>query len=828
MSKSNSELKEIHYVVVVHGIGEQRPNETVPAVISRFAEARHMDYLQAEGKTAKQSKINNFVSMGKVAAQAGTKRKDGKISFAGENPWSQFEGIPQTYGAKVGNFNAVQSEGEEDVRFIDMYWADILDDYFKISGQSVQAWTDSVLSRLTNSGEYTGKDKQQRAWIMRVLTQVQETALFATKVSALPKVNFADDLNHVLDNVVGDIQIYGENRSVRGEAVARFHNLMEKIHEQHLQKFEIYNYDASKPNVKQRYTIDKSCPLYADGVRYVRPKIHIVSHSLGTVMSMDAIVYAHVKKSVAYPNIFTSESNTSGPVRNLPFEMYGERPLKKVPWDVKTNTPKVKDENNIKEEEYVFRTEGECIGSNWIDNIESLVTLGSPVDKFLVLYPENYQYMNGVPHGKSEGDKGFDKSASVKQVFASRGSEQFPKIRHYNYCDEQDPVGHHLDLIKEKAAYNQIFDNKEGDRDVVFNQYVTPGVAHVKYWEDQVLMRRILHQTVDGDIQEEITNSIGKVQSPEQDVSAFTSAHSPSKNYAKLIQITYLWPIFISGLVMAGIFFWGWNSLKENPDDYLVPALAAFVFSMAGYFFRKIIALLVWWRQALRTKSTSNDGPPISAGEPSSKKDASNTAAFHNAGLSRNFRITINSGLVIMPLLSVLSISYAIVNNGTIEAEKGITSILTYFSMLVVGGLVVYLYGKMKWSRSYGTRTTTSKVPEWITVAYIVLITASVIGMVAFLSERIDNLRVCISDSVISAIAILMGGLTIAWIYVRYTLFFVKRELLNNRSKTQIRMGEILEKIEKRTALFFDKHLLHVVLFIFVIGLLYLVFGTCF
>jgi hypothetical protein len=413
-------------------------------------------------------------------------------------------------------------------------------------------------------------------------------------------------------------------------------------------------------------------------------------------------------------------------------------------------------------------------------------------------------------------------------VFATRGTKLFPKIRHYNYCDEQDPVGHHLDLIKDKGAYDLIFDNKEGERDVVFNQYVTPGVAHVKYWEDQILMRRILHQTVDGDLEEEITNSIGKVQPPELPVGNFTAAHSPSKNYAKVIQITYLWPIFVSGLVMAVIFFWGWNSLKENPYDYLVPALAAFVFSMAGYFFRKIIALLVWWRQALRTKSTSADGQSTATGAPSSKKDTANMASYHNAGLSRNFRITINSGLFIMPILSILSISYALVNNGTLDSNEDTASMALYFLMLIVGGLVVYLYGKMKWSRSYGKRTTTSKAPEWITVGYITIITLSVAGMVAFLGDRIDDLRVCIDDSIISAIAILIGGLTIAWVYVRYTLFFVKRELTNNRSKTQIRMGEILETIETKTATFFDKHLLHIILIGFVIGILSLVFGSCF
>ncbi len=659
-----SDVKEIHYVVVVHGIGEQRPNETVPAVISRFAEARMMDARIAPEPSGKAVEMHNFITMGKVAAQAGTQKKDGKISFAGESPWSQFEGIPNKYGDPTNHFKAIQSEGEEDIRFVDMYWADILDDYFKVSGQSAEVWTDAVLSRMKTDPEekVDAANVKRKTWIKQVLTHVQETALFATNVAGLPKVNAAKELNAVMENVVGDIQIYGENRSVRGEAVARFHGLMEKIHEQHLQTYNITDFSL-KNEVDKRYPIGPKYSGYKRlkkaEIHYVRPKIHIIAHSLGTVLSLDAIMYAHVKKEYANP-----ANSTENIYRNIPFEMYGEDQFKKVRWDIDNNKPWVKEEENKKKKQedeerkdgkekvtFTHRTEGEYVGSNWIDNLESFVTLGSPIDKFLVLYPENYSYLKGDLH-KVDGVEVPKKQtiSNAQSLFQTREEGGMPKVRHYNYCDEQDPVGHHLDLVHEQEGYQLIFDNAEMDRDVVFNQYVTPGVAHIKYWEDQVLMRRILHQTVDGDPQDE--NDSGP--KPEPDGSTFTEIHSPSANYKKVLSITYYWPIFISGLAMALIFFWGWNSLKTDPTNYVVPALAAFVFSMAGYLFRKVIALLIWWRQTLRTKSKHAE---------KRASELSEKSKYHNEKISRGFRWIINVVGIFLWLFSILSISFAIIQN---------------------------------------------------------------------------------------------------------------------------------------------------------------------
>lgn len=63
------------YVVVVHGIGEQRKNETVLPVINRFAEARRADRFAA--------KPGNPLSLGILS----THLEDGD--------WIELDGIPR-------------------------------------------------------------------------------------------------------------------------------------------------------------------------------------------------------------------------------------------------------------------------------------------------------------------------------------------------------------------------------------------------------------------------------------------------------------------------------------------------------------------------------------------------------------------------------------------------------------------------------------------------------------------------------------------------------------------------------------------------------------
>ena len=75
------------------------------------------------------------------------------------------------------------------------------------------------------------------------------------------------------------------------------------------------------------------------------------------------------------------------------------------------------------------------------------MTLGSPIDKFLMLWWLKYRYL-------------------LKSRFWCQPNRS-TKISHFNYCDELDPVGHNLDVAHCTPAYKAVLERCE---DVVFNR----------------------------------------------------------------------------------------------------------------------------------------------------------------------------------------------------------------------------------------------------------------------------------------------------------------------------------------------------------------------
>lgn len=116
-------------------------------------------------------------------------------------------------------------------------------------------------------------------------------------------------------------------------------------------------------------------------------------------------------------------------------------------------------------------------GTEWVHNVRSFVTLGSPIDKYLVLWRENYRHLTYLDWMDNQNPQCTD------------------KIRHLNYSDEQDPVGHELNILKTTCVWNNLFQEVE---DIAFVRYLAPGLAHVKYWQDHELWRRIVDLAIDG------------------------------------------------------------------------------------------------------------------------------------------------------------------------------------------------------------------------------------------------------------------------------------------------------------------------------------------
>jgi hypothetical protein len=111
----------------------------------------------------------------------------------------------------------------------------------------------------------------------------------------------------------------------------------------------------------------------------------------------------------------------------------------------------------------------------WLGRVRGFMTLGSPIDKHLILWPTLF---------------GKDAPAS--------GYECKPRIEWRNYYDRGDPIGFDLDLIREwlKAhRWDKVFTFSDDD-DFGFVRYPFPGKAHVDYWTDPEVFGHFIEHVV--------------------------------------------------------------------------------------------------------------------------------------------------------------------------------------------------------------------------------------------------------------------------------------------------------------------------------------------
>ena len=240
------------------------------------------------------------------------------------------------------------------------------------------------------------------------------------------------------------------------------------------------------------------------------PRYTIVAHSLGTVMALDALVDAHRVGQATAP---------------------------------------------------------------WVGCVQSFVSLGSPIDKFLMIWWYRFRYLNR-PDEYRRGD--------------AHSDQVFDKIRHFNYCDEQDPVGHNLDVVSQTATYQKLFHTVE---DRVYNRYAVPGLAHLGYFKDSELFAHIHDCAVSG-------------QEPVENQGARDSRilwFSP-KVYTRLLLFTYLLvPMLVA---VASTFL---MILAVTAGSLWSRVVATLAFGGVWLLGRILVDLMTWWRQVQRLKWLPGD-----------------------------------------------------------------------------------------------------------------------------------------------------------------------------------------------------------------------------
>ncbi|MDE1184766.1 MFS transporter [Paraburkholderia sp.] len=156
------------------------------------------------------------------------------------------------------------------------------------------------------------------------------------------------------------------------------------------------------------------------------PEIYVIAHSEGTVISFLAMLQALAAQAA-------------------------------LPGD--TDVPRVES--------------GATPGHQWIRHVRGFMTIGSPIDKHLLLWPKLWP------------NEPFTSQAIVRP------------IRWRNYYDYADPIGFELDTARQYLGERRCgaFEFRQHD-DFGFSRYWFPGKAHNDYWTDRKLFRHFLDDVV--------------------------------------------------------------------------------------------------------------------------------------------------------------------------------------------------------------------------------------------------------------------------------------------------------------------------------------------
>jgi len=461
-----------HYIVFVHGMADPRKNELLPSIISRFVEVR--EAAQGVWQKSPDPLRSSLITLGAVTSQNGKAKRSPDGRFAVQplelQPWVEFDRIPQTHpssppleenlftGASVEP-GRVDSKNTRNFRFLDVWWADIADaDADQVWIQPVP-WIRVLLARIKRQLASPKADKLlldkritafHRREAERFLTLLEEAII---PIQLFMTIRLPQLYRQIFFSAFGDVQLYTEFKPCRGKSIRRFHDTLRWAHYRH--------YQTARANKIPEGDIPT-------------PRFTIITHSLGTVLAIDALAYArangsYIKDLIGYrasdwPKNAWTEADGKPVERSLPTE--------------------------------------------WIDCVQTLITLGSPISKFLALWPRNFRYLMD------------DKFLTSSKQAAWTAHP----VVHFNFSEEQDPVGDRVSSIRDTLVYRKLFapaacqepvseganasryilDQRITDTkpptwlwDIIYRRSVTPGMAHVAYWTDTFLFSAILRLGID-------------------------------------------------------------------------------------------------------------------------------------------------------------------------------------------------------------------------------------------------------------------------------------------------------------------------------------------
>jgi hypothetical protein len=232
-----------HYkhLVIVHGIGDQVPNETSLNFMNQLLRALP----NGQGFTLQ---VDNLIeSVDDVKTQA-----PGKPD--------------RTYRPAFAVFVSDAAQCNFVIGFSEVYWQHITNGYLqKFQGSPpvpIFVWAHSINTRFLREGWQFHTAREAIDNLEKLLGLTQKLALIYKK---------ADVLARVLHRFLGDVQMYAESDAIREEINQRFCSVLERVPAFAAEKMSLFQGARFQPE---------------------EPEIYVVAHSEGTVVSYNSLVEA--------------------------------------------------------------------------------------------------------------------------------------------------------------------------------------------------------------------------------------------------------------------------------------------------------------------------------------------------------------------------------------------------------------------------------------------------------------------------------------------------------------------------------------------------------